>query len=258
MEAILADPGPGPAQRSPPGRPRVRLGPRGLALARRDLVGQRMGQARHPRRLQLHRLVEIRAGPGGAVEKAAYPSEAFGAADGVRIVPGGSSVRRGARVEPGVVIMPPAYVNVGAWVGSGTMIDSHALVGSCAQVGERVHLSAAAQLGGVLEPAARQARRGRGRLLRRRALRPLRGGPPARSRGPRGRHHPHRLDHSSTTSSMAASCAARCPRAQSSSPARAPPAATTRPRAGLQLYAPCIVKYRDGEHRRRHGPRGGP
>jgi 2,3,4,5-tetrahydropyridine-2-carboxylate N-succinyltransferase len=70
----------------------------------------------------------------------------------VRIVPGGTTVRRGAHLADGVVIMPPAYVNVGAWVGTGSMIDSHALVGSCAQVGARVHLSAAAQVGGVLEP----------------------------------------------------------------------------------------------------------
>jgi 2,3,4,5-tetrahydropyridine-2-carboxylate N-succinyltransferase len=70
----------------------------------------------------------------------------------IRIVPGGSSIRSGAHLEPGVTIMPPAYINVGAWVGEGTMVDSHALVGSCAQVGRRVHLSAAAQLGGVLEP----------------------------------------------------------------------------------------------------------
>jgi 2,3,4,5-tetrahydropyridine-2-carboxylate N-succinyltransferase len=73
--------------------------------------------------------------------------------DGVRVVPGGSAVRAGAYLAPGVVVMPPAYVNVGAWVGEGTMVDSHALVGSCAQVGRRVHLSAAAQIGGVLEPA---------------------------------------------------------------------------------------------------------
>lgn len=69
-----------------------------------------------------------------------------------RVVPGGTTVRTGAHLEPGVTIMPPAYVNVGAWVGRGTMVDSHALVGSCAQVGERVHLSAAVQVGGVLEP----------------------------------------------------------------------------------------------------------
>jgi 2,3,4,5-tetrahydropyridine-2-carboxylate N-succinyltransferase len=86
------------------------------------------------------------------LDKDTYPPRRFTAADGVRIVPGGSSIRRGAYVSSGVVCMPPMYVNVGAYVGSGTMIDSHALVGSCAQVGERVHLSAAAQLGGVLEP----------------------------------------------------------------------------------------------------------
>ena len=75
-----------------------------------------------------------------------------GVEENVRIVPGGSSVRAGAYLAPGVVIMPPAFVNVGAFVDEGTMIDSHALVGSCAQVGKRVHLSAGAQLGGVLEP----------------------------------------------------------------------------------------------------------
>lgn len=85
-------------------------------------------------------------------DKDTYPPRALGLDDGVRVVPGGSSIRRGAYVARGVVCMPPMYVNVGAHVGSGTMIDSHALVGSCAQVGERVHLSAAAQLGGVLEP----------------------------------------------------------------------------------------------------------
>ena len=74
------------------------------------------------------------------------------APSGVRIVPGGTVVRRGAFLGDGVVVMPPAYVNVGAWVGARTMIDSHALVGSCAQIGSDVHLSAAAQVGGVLEP----------------------------------------------------------------------------------------------------------
>lgn len=75
-----------------------------------------------------------------------------GVARNVRIVPGGSSVRDGAYVAPDVVVMPPAYINIGAYVDEGAMIDSHALVGSCAQVGKRVHLSAGAQLGGVLEP----------------------------------------------------------------------------------------------------------
>lgn len=88
----------------------------------------------------------------GFTDKAMMPPRRFTPDDGVRLVPGGSAVRRGAHLAQGVVCMPPMYVNVGAWVGAGTMIDSHALVGSCAQVGERVHLSAAAQVGGVLEP----------------------------------------------------------------------------------------------------------
>jgi 2,3,4,5-tetrahydropyridine-2,6-dicarboxylate N-succinyltransferase len=85
-------------------------------------------------------------------DKDTYPPRRLAREDGIRVVPGGSSIRRGAFVASGVVCMPPMYINVGAYVGSGSMIDSHALVGSCAQVGERVHLSAAAQLGGVLEP----------------------------------------------------------------------------------------------------------
>lgn len=85
-------------------------------------------------------------------DKHTVPAQALDIAQGVRVVPGGSTVRRGAHLARGVVCMPPMYVNVGAFVGEGTMIDSHALVGSCAQVGERVHLSAAAQVGGVLEP----------------------------------------------------------------------------------------------------------
>ena len=85
-------------------------------------------------------------------DKDTYPVHAFAVRDNVRIVPGGSSIRDGAYLAPGVVCMPPMYVNAGAYVDEGTMIDSHALVGSCAQVGRRVHLSAAAQVGGVLEP----------------------------------------------------------------------------------------------------------
>ncbi|HEV2880227.1 MAG TPA: 2,3,4,5-tetrahydropyridine-2,6-dicarboxylate N-succinyltransferase [Pyrinomonadaceae bacterium] len=85
-------------------------------------------------------------------DKDTYPLRQFKTSDNVRIVPGGSSVRDGAYLAAGVVCMPPMYVNVGAYVDEGTMIDSHALVGSCAQVGKRVHLSAAAQVGGVLEP----------------------------------------------------------------------------------------------------------
>jgi 2,3,4,5-tetrahydropyridine-2-carboxylate N-succinyltransferase len=86
------------------------------------------------------------------IDKHTYPVRRFTVADGVRVVPGGVSVRAGAYLARGVVMMPPAYVNVGAYVDEGTMVDSHALVGSCAQIGKRVHLSAAAQIGGVLEP----------------------------------------------------------------------------------------------------------
>ena len=89
---------------------------------------------------------------GGFLDKDTYPVRRFRVADGVRLVPGGVSVRSGAYVAKGVVVMPPAYVNVGAYVAEGAMVDSHALVGSCAQIGRRVHLSAAAQIGGVLEP----------------------------------------------------------------------------------------------------------
>lgn len=85
-------------------------------------------------------------------DKHTLPFRQLAAADNVRVVPGGSSIRRGAYVAPGVVCMPPIFINAGAWVGPGTMVDSHALVGSCAQIGARVHLSAAAQIGGVLEP----------------------------------------------------------------------------------------------------------
>jgi len=85
-------------------------------------------------------------------DKQTYPRQLLKLTDGIRIVPGGSSIRDGAHVGRGVTCMPPMFVNVGAYVDEGTMIDSHALVGSCAQIGKRVHLSAAAQIGGVLEP----------------------------------------------------------------------------------------------------------
>ena len=86
------------------------------------------------------------------VDKDTFPARKFNVADQVRVVPGGSSVRLGAYVAPSVICMPPMFINVGAYVDEGTMIDSHALAGSCAQIGKRVHLSAAAQIGGVLEP----------------------------------------------------------------------------------------------------------
>jgi 2,3,4,5-tetrahydropyridine-2,6-dicarboxylate N-succinyltransferase len=108
------------------------------------LLGFRMGS-----------LVQMSTADTGGLrffDKDTYPMRATTIADNVRIVPGGSSIRDGVYLAPGVVCMPPMYVNVGAYVDEGTMIDSHALVGSCAQVGKRVHLSAAAQIGGVLEP----------------------------------------------------------------------------------------------------------
>jgi 2,3,4,5-tetrahydropyridine-2,6-dicarboxylate N-succinyltransferase len=95
---------------------------------------------------------EFASGSLSFVDKDTLPVRRFKMADGIRIVPGGSAIRRGAFIAKGVVMMPPAYVNVGAYVDEDTMIDSHALVGSCAQIGKRVHLSAAAQIGGVLEP----------------------------------------------------------------------------------------------------------
>ncbi|PYP60575.1 MAG: 2,3,4,5-tetrahydropyridine-2,6-dicarboxylate N-succinyltransferase [Gemmatimonadetes bacterium] len=106
------------------------------------LLGFRMGD-----------LVDMSAHPSlRFFDKDTYPVRPTTLAEGVRIVPGGSSIRDGAYVAPGVICMPPMYVNVGAYVDAGTMIDSHALVGSCAQIGKRVHLSAAVQVGGVLEP----------------------------------------------------------------------------------------------------------
>jgi 2,3,4,5-tetrahydropyridine-2-carboxylate N-succinyltransferase len=91
-------------------------------------------------------------GPFAFFDKDTYPLRRLHITDGVRVVPGGTAIRDGTYIAKGVVCMPPSYINVGAYVDEGTMVDSHALVGSCAQVGRRVHLSAAAQLGGVLEP----------------------------------------------------------------------------------------------------------
>jgi 2,3,4,5-tetrahydropyridine-2,6-dicarboxylate N-succinyltransferase len=173
-----------------------------------------------------------------------------GVEERVRIVPGGSSVRAGAYLGPNVVIMPPAYVNVGAWVGEGTMVDSHALVGSCAQIGARVHLSAGAQIGGVLEPIGLRpvvveddvmvgANTGvfEGVLVGERAV--LAPGVQLTAATPlydlvRGEVH----------------------RSAPGRPLAVPPGAVvvpgSRPAAGefarkegIQLYAPCIVKYRD-------------
>ena len=100
---------------------------------------------------RLGALVDMSAGLS-FVDKDTFPARHFAVTDKVRVVPGGSSARVGAYIAPSVICMPPMFINVGAYVDEGTMIDSHALVGSCAQIGKRVHLSAAAQVGGVLEP----------------------------------------------------------------------------------------------------------
>lgn len=102
---------------------------------------------------KLGRLTEVgNAAPFQFFDKHTMPLKHFNGTSHVRIVPGGTSVRKGAYLAPSVIVMPPAYINIGSYVDEGTMIDSHALVGSCAQIGKRVHVSAAAQIGGVLEP----------------------------------------------------------------------------------------------------------
>ena len=96
---------------------------------------------------------EMSQGQFSFFDKDTFPVRGFSADDGVRIVPGGTSIRRGAYLAPGSIVMPPAYINVGAYVDEGTMVDSHVTIGSCAQVGKRIHISASTQIGGVLEPA---------------------------------------------------------------------------------------------------------
>src|ERR1700743_977772 len=97
-------------------------------------------------------LEEADVGAPSFVDKDTFPARQFTVADKIRVVPGGSSIRSGAYVAPGVICMPPMYINVGAYVDEGTLVDSHALVGSCAQILNLLHLSAAAQIGGALEP----------------------------------------------------------------------------------------------------------
>lgn len=101
---------------------------------------------------RLGHLVELGGHDLSFVDKSTFPARKFTPQEGIRIVAGGSSVREGAYLAAGVICIPPMYINTGAYVGEGTLVDSHALVGSCAQIGRRVHLSAAAQIGGVLEP----------------------------------------------------------------------------------------------------------
>ncbi len=102
---------------------------------------------------RLGAVVEMSQGQFSFFDKETFPVRRFKQEDGVRIVPGGTSIRRGAFVAPGAIVMPPAYINVGAYVDTGTMVDSHVTIGSCAQVGKHIHISASTQIGGVLEPA---------------------------------------------------------------------------------------------------------
>lgn len=102
---------------------------------------------------RLGKITDMSAGQFPFFDKNTYPVRGFRQEDGVRIVPGGTSIRRGAYLAPGAIVMPPSYINVGAYVGEGTMVDSHVTIGSCAQVGRHIHISAATQIGGVLEPA---------------------------------------------------------------------------------------------------------
>lgn len=101
---------------------------------------------------RLGELADMSSGGLSFIDKDTFPARQFSIADRIRVVPGGSSARLGAYIAPSVICMPPMFINVGAYIDEGTMVDSHALVGSCAQIGKRVHLSAAAQVGGVLEP----------------------------------------------------------------------------------------------------------
>ena len=102
---------------------------------------------------KLGKMTDMSEGQFSFMDKDTFPVRKFTPEDGVRIVPGGSSIRRGAFVAPGAIVMPPAYINAGAYVDEGTMVDSHVTIGSCAQVGKHIHISASTQIGGVLEPA---------------------------------------------------------------------------------------------------------
>ncbi|HUX40112.1 MAG TPA: 2,3,4,5-tetrahydropyridine-2,6-dicarboxylate N-succinyltransferase [Rectinemataceae bacterium] len=182
--------------------------------------------------------------PGGAADKSAFPPRHLAPIDEVRMVPGGSSVRSGVRLGKGVVIMPPAYINVGAWVGEGTMVDSHALVGSCAQVGSKVHLSAGAQIGGVLEPAgARPVVVEDGAFIG--ALCGLVEGVIVRSRAVLA---PGTILSASTTIYdlvKGVELRGEVPSGAVVVPGSRPAKGNFAIKRGISLYAPCIVKYRD-------------
>jgi 2,3,4,5-tetrahydropyridine-2-carboxylate N-succinyltransferase len=186
------------------------------------------------------------AWPGGARDKAAYPPRLFSPEDEVRLVPGGSAVRRGAFIGKGVVVMPPAYVNVGAYVGAGTMVDSHALVGSCAQIGEGVHLSAGAQVGGVLEPeGARPVVVEDGAFIG--ALSGLLEGVLVRSRAVLA---PGVIITASTIIYdlvEGRELKGEVPEGAVVVPGSRPARGDYASALGISLYAPCVVKYRDGK-----------
>jgi 2,3,4,5-tetrahydropyridine-2,6-dicarboxylate N-succinyltransferase len=120
-----------------------------------DTAGSKVGADRRAAASGIHGSAVARAiAPAGQpfLDKSTYPLRSITAADGIRLIPGGSSIRDGSFLGRGVICMPPMFINVGAYVGEDTMIDSHALVGSCAQIGRNCHISAGAQIGGVLEP----------------------------------------------------------------------------------------------------------
>ncbi len=192
----------------------------------------------------LSTLVDLPHWPGGAVDKSLVPARQLSTVDGVRVVPGGSSIRRGAHVSAGVVVMPPSYVNIGAYVATGSMIDSHVLVGSCAQVGRGVHLSASVQLGGVLEPVGARpvvveddafigAQCGlfEGVVIRTRAVL-------APSVTLTATTTIYDLVHGRTV-------AGEVPAGAVVVPGSRPAGGAFAREHGLSLYAPCIVKYRD-------------
>ncbi len=184
--------------------------------------------------------------PGGARDKEAFPPRKLGAADGVRLVPGGSAVRRGSYLAPDLIIMPPAYINTGASIGPGCMVDSHVLVGSCAQIGAGVHLAAGAQIGGVLEPPQAApviiedgafigglAGLFEGVIVRERAV-----------------IAPGVILSGSTSIFDLVNCRqlnGEVPAGALVVPGSRPAHGAWAEKTGIQLYAPCIVKYRDAK-----------
>ena len=221
------------------------------------LARQRLGQARHPPRLpprhaRRHERLQPPAAPSSFVDKAHLPrpplqrrAEASASSPAAApSAPAPTSPRASSS-------MPPAYVNVGAYVDEGTMVDSHALVGSCAQIGKRVHLSAAAQIGGVLEPVNASPVIIEDDVPHRRQHRRLRRHHRPQPRRARRRHHPHprhpRLRPRQRTHPQAPAPKPRSssPPAPSSSPAPAPSPHGPGKELGLTVYTPIIVKYRD-------------